>query len=438
MVDDTLFLNFKKGKAQGADIVPMSVSRLKLYKDDPYLFYLSYVEGHRQEATSALAFGASGHAAMEHFLASQDTDASMEAFERALTQELLQIKNPTYRINLKDPRNPRNKETVAAPLETLLDLGYNALYPVLEAMRLGISDSPFLAAQTRVKDIEITLGELADRNGFPTTEMVVRNQLTGKFEPGKVAEIAGIGMHGLVDAVCEWEDGSDIIIDHKFVTNCVSYYPPFRGNGPWQMYEPSYNPADDIQLDVYSYATGIMRAGFQFVTKFPQYVPPSGLVYPDWLPWEEWSRSSNRKALPSTVLNNHLDQAQYIGVWRPAEGDHDTLTGYTRQAIMGRTVSTIRSVVESITEGIILLQSGVDPIIAFPGGDPDEIARKSCPFCSFGSNGSSICRAERKPDEESKEAYLFALETREELCLSNADIMERRGVWKNAKTHTII
>jgi hypothetical protein len=36
------------------------------------------------------------------------------------------------------------------------------------------------------------------------------------------------------------------------------------------------------------------------------------------------------------------------------------------------------------------MKEGVEPKIAFPAGDPEEIAKKACPFCEFNETGTVL------------------------------------------------
>jgi hypothetical protein len=446
MTDDSLYLGYKKttGELQGVDKIALSVSTTKQFKEDPMKFYFRKVLKLKEPQSVALAFGSSAHEAVEEFYRlygrGDRVKASMAAFERSIRRNFSGVEDKTMRINPDDPMNPRGKVPVEVDVDDLLELARAVVEPVLNLLDVGGPYGILEAQRGKVLGVERTLGELARDAGYDYTTMLLYDPRARGGEGGmaKLATsvIGGVPFHGFVDLVAPWHDGTPVIIDHKFVASAVSYYPPRWAKNPhavdWTMYDPNYCPQTDLQLDVYSYATGIERAGFQFVTKNPQYTQRDGTLHPDWIDERAWLDMANPGAkLPSLVGASPSGDVHYAAVWRPAPQDHPSRPQmYTRQAIMGRTVSAVRAVAEAMTESLILYKAGVEPHIAFPGGDPGDIALKSCPYCAFGTErGGGQCTAVRTRETESAEAYRQAKIEREKLCQSNPDIMERRALW---------
>jgi len=216
------------------------------------------------------------------------------------------------RENPDDPMNPRNKVKREITQEEILWYAHDTLKDVLFMLHKSSDSSySFLKAQSgEMLGVEKTIGQLAQAAGNPTAEMNLFDPRIGYMKKMPVAVIAGVPFHGFVDAVGQWDDGSKVIIDHKFVGSAVTYYPPYWADKKgldiykfdWTMYDPSYPPESDPQLDVYAHTSGIARAGFQFITKKPQYVPKSGVLHPNWKDALSLSQKDIDKGVIPTVL----------------------------------------------------------------------------------------------------------------------------------------
>jgi hypothetical protein len=256
--------------------------------------------------------------------------------------------------------------------------------------------------------LEKPLGLLAERGGLPTSKM------RGK----PVAVVGGVPVKGFADLLGEHPAGGDLLLDHKTVSQVVKFYPTYSGR---KVYGISYRPGDSLQLDFYQGASGAERAGYQFFLKQPQY---DGRLSENWHDERRWEG----EGFPFGKQKNAEGEIRWVAVWRPcaldAKGAENTFPkARVRAAYQTRRAS------ETITEGLYLLEEGVEPEIAFPPGDPDEIARKACPYCHFNPEvGEGGCANPREETEASREEWRSAWETREELV--GEHFPDLRAEWK--------
>ena len=436
MLDDSLILGYKSGKLLGPNEVALSVSVAKMFAEDPMRYYLRKVRRLPDPPGIPLVWGSGGHAAVEALYSGGGSldvrvNRAMDAFSESVRKEIGRVENPVIRVNPNNPQLPFGKEEIKVDADFLIEKGEKELRPLLKMLAYGWDQYTPLTLQTEaVERVEQTLGKLARDGGMDYTSMRLWHPGKRSMLMQEVAIIAGVPYHGYVDAVLEWPDGTDMIIDHKFVGGMVPYY-PIKGERDWRRYEPNYDPASDIQLDIYSYATGIERAGFQFFCKRPQYVPSDGILHPGWVAehiWKEMDDVSGK--LPAAWALSPDGQFRYALVWRPAPQDHPSNpTDWTRQRIMPRVIDFVRTTAQQMTESFILWKAGVEPEIAFMAGHPDDIGKKSCPYCPWGPNGDGECPTPRFNTKTSLAAYKKAKQAREVLCQKNPEIMERRQLW---------
>lgn len=436
-VDDSLYLGWEDGKPQTADKKYLSVSAGKQIVEDPQKYYLQRIAKIKEPQSLPLLLGSAGHEALEEFFAAPEADnvveASIERYREYVDQNFGQVLAPTIRINPDDPKNPRDKEEIELSKEEVMQRGEYVLKPLFRIMQEGVDwFTPFRQMQ-KGGSVEHTLGSVAKRRGRPYTEVPVFNWKTKRREVSPVALIGGVPFHGFIDLICEWEDGSEFIIDHKLVSKVVSFYPPYSGNGPWTSYDPSYNVADSKQLDIYSYGTGIVRSGFQFLTKNPQYTRPDNTVHDDWVDEEDWLKASNPEGkypMAWAQFKEHPpEDLHYLMVWRPAPGDHPNPSiGTQMHEVMPRAVSFARQAAEYLTESLILLEKGAAPHVAFPAGNPKDISKKACPFCFYNERGDCPRPRDRK---NAQSEYQQDLASREKWCLRIPEIVERRALWRS-------
>lgn len=433
--DDSLYLGYssKKGLLTTKDTA-LSVSVAKLFDEDPLRFYLKKVLKLDEPQSLPLVFGSAGHAAIESFLGSAGTTEhrvkrAMEVFRTNLRGGFSRLENPTVRENPTDLTNPRGKIERAVTLAEVEERGRYLIEPFL--LMLGArwdAYTPWMLQADRQTGIEATLGQVAKERGMPTVEMMLYNPRVRRMRKMPAALIAGVPFHGFIDLTMNWTDGTPMIIDHKLVGDVISFY-PVGTSGARRSYGSSYDPANDIQLDVYSYATGITRAGFQYLCKRPQYVPATGILSPNWVEESAWNRLPDVSGkLPMAWAANDAGELRYLNVWRPAPQDHPSSPQeWTRPYREAATVSFVRRIAEELTESLILWQNGVEPEVAFPAGKPSKIYKKACPYCVWGPAGDGRCPTPRLT--KSDDPYWDARRERERLCQQNKDIMERRALW---------
>ncbi|RME26193.1 MAG: hypothetical protein D6800_06650 [Candidatus Zixiibacteriota bacterium] len=415
-LDDSLILHASKP----ADRSYLSVSALKLYAEDPYRFYLTRVLGLKEPSTTALVLGSALHEAMEVFFRTQSVRAAGEALCNYVASNFHTLDEPVIRVNVDQPHNPRDKSEVEVNAGTLAELGLEVLLPVLQWMESRPEEYEWVAAQASPPQaVERPLGQLSREAGLPYTIMSVYDHRKSRTSRLPVSVLAGVPFHGYVDAVLE-VNGSRMILDHKLVSSIVAYYP---ARGGWVSYGPRYDPAEDLQLDIYSAATGIYQAGFQFFSKFPQYFPPDKPLHSSWMDYRIWKNNPDPKFLP--YICAELDGfVRYVLVWRP-EIPFSSVANEIKQ----RAFNKIRDLSEQLTESFILLKDGVEPEIAFPPGNPADLHKKSCPFCVFRGDSCHVYM-DREDIGESYLLHSRLTEQREILCGSHPQIQERRALWK--------
>lgn len=447
LLDDSLVLGYNAttGNLLTAAETHMSVSTIKMYEEDPMRFYLKKVRRLKEAPTVSLVWGTAGHAAMEAFYrhgggVDERVHVALEAFRREIRASFGTVIQPTIRINPTDPTDARGKVEVAVTVDDVCEMGAAAFEPTLRMLAIGWDQyTPLMIQRQPVASIERLVGEVAAERGRPTVQMPVWDPRKRERVMAPLAVVGGVGFHGYIDAILPWPDGSPMIMDFKFTGNAVPFYSSWSGNGSRTAYAPSYDPHDDFQLDLYSYATGITRTGFQWFLKQPQYVPPSGILHPKWINEPDWKRLSIvRDELPAAWALSPDGQLRWLSVWRPAPEDHpsrpDTWTAPVR---MGHVIRTIRETTQAMTESFLLWKSGVEPVVAFPPGAPEDIASKSCPFCTWGPAGDGQCPQPWAKKSKENELHAQLLRRREVLCNKNKDILERRALWASMSTTSL-
>lgn len=443
LIDDSLYLswNKKENRPMCATESALSVSSMKAMKEDPHRWFLRKVVKLKEPNSTPLMFGNAVHTAFEDFqvmAGSERVKTGLEAMYAYIRENFSTIENPVVNVNPDDPSNPRGKQQIPITAEYLIQLGGYLMDPILRTIDSGWDRYSVIQTQSVVGgDVELTLGDLAKRHAYDYEMLRIFDSRDKVWKDLNTAVIHGVPVHGYVDFCGKWVDGTDVIIDHKCVGNVVPFYPSWKEGAPRTGYSPSYNPATDIQLDIYSYTTGIVRSGFQFVTKNPQYVPPSGVLYEDWMDENAWKEAEDVTGkLPMAWMRNQNNDLHYMSIVRPTPEDHPSKPmGFVRDRIAPRTVNYVRKVAEYLTESCILFQAGVDPSIAFPAGSPADIGKKSCPYCVWGPNSSQACPSPRlvgnaKEKKASNKSYELQNFEREKACLQNKDIIERRELWK--------
>ena len=428
-VDDSLYLSYSRrnNRPKGVDEAALSPSVASRYREDPHKFYLRKVRGLDEPFSMPLALGVAAHGAQEDFLRrryqkdrtqKQAVRAAAQTFRDALADNWGQLDNPTIKINTDQPENPRGREEMEISLGEQID----RIQPLLHGLWASIDglDYKLFEAQRDPQGLEISVGELAKDRGQPHAEIESYDPHSGEYGPMPVAVVGGVPVRGRIDCVGTWPDGRPGIIDHKCVSKVVPYYPV--GNS-WRSYEPSYNAASDLQLDVYSAGAGIERAGFQFMLRRPQYLPDNNVLHEDWYDERDW----RGRGLPGFFVNGE-DGLRYVGIWRPTEDD-GAQEPYRLEDVRHRAAARLRDVAEHMTESFLLHEDGVSPEIAFPAGDPEDIAKKACPYCHFGPEGIGRCAQPRDDTEASREDYREAIKRREEICQDHPEIVERREHW---------
>lgn len=430
MLDDSLILGRTKGgKYETSAEKALSVSSSKLFKEDPYLFYLTKIQREKEPEKYATSFGTACHEGVAAYLegtGSQEERIAkgLQAFRSEAAKVFPKIADPTDRYNVRDRRNGAGKQEVEITFEKFVEQGEELLSAALGMFASEWDAFSPIAAQGKGGiRTEIPLGVLAAERSMPTEEIRVFDARVSRWKTIPCAIIAGVGYHGYIDAVMEI-NGSPMIMDHKFVSHVVPFYSTRSG---WKGFTPSYNPLTDIQLDIYSYATGITRAGFQFFTRHPQYVPNNNVLQPEWIPENTWKSLGVIGTELPMAWAKMGDELRYVSIWRPDPSDHSSRpNAWTRPLIMGRTTRFVRAVAEGLTESLLLLKDGVDPSIAFPAGNPTELSKKSCPYCVF--NNGTMCPTPRDA-ANAEEQYRKTLQEREILCQQNKEILERRALW---------
>jgi hypothetical protein len=436
LIDDSLLLGWKKGTSSPIPATEqhLSVSTIKQFSEDPQKYYLRKVLKKKEPPSLPLAFGSAFHEGLEAFYAPGPNriDDAVDDFKAALTEwwpKLEQAGDVTDRFNQRQPARAGRKKNHPTSLDAQLEKGERLIRGICGVLDRGYDVSTPTRHMDQSGEIENALGELAADRGLPTDEMKIYDYNAGYMRDLPVAVIGGVPVHGFVDLVLTVPGWGEMIIDHKTVTHIVSYY------SDTSYFPPSYNARDDLQLDVYSVATGITRAGFQFITKQPQYVPRSGQLWPEWVREEQWHRMDRPTGyLPMAPMYDPNQDLRYCMVWRPDPDDHPAMDDtYRPMRRWGQTAYKLRRAAEKLTESLILYRDGVEPRIAFPAGDPSEIAKKACPFCHFNDNG--LC-AEPRDGARAAAEYKAALEERQDLIASNDDIQERRERW--TQTHNAL
>ena len=434
-LDDSLILALKNGARVTSKERAFSVSALKQYREDPMRYFIQRIQGVREPQTVPLVFGSATHAGFEAFYGADKrrAKAALKDFEAYLRANWDEIPAPTERYNDKTPHFANSKKDFPVTVEEMLEKGRRMLAPFLLMLDHGWEDytpTRLMKAITEMTGescgIERRVGDVARERGMPYAEMDHWCYKSGGMvENMNVAVVAGLPVHGYIDLIMDWEDGTPTIIDHKGVSHVVSFY------GPSRSFSPSYNPANDLQLDVYCSATNITRAGFQFVTKLPQYVPDSGILYEQWIDERAWKALPDAGfKLPMALTPGPDGEHHYIMVWRPAPQDHPTAPSiYTPENLLPRVFNDLRPIAEQITISCLLFESGVPPEIAFPAGNPDEIAAKSCPFCFFNEQG--LCKTPRTKSAASERSYKEAWAKRYALMQQHPEIQERIQLWQD-------
>lgn len=433
-LDDSLLLSYdrKRGKPKGTDHAALSPSQAKRFKEDPHIFYLKKIEGLDEPFSMPLALGIAVHEAMEEFLRHRymnknGLEGSIEETAEVFRSELkdawdkLPEDEKTVRVNPDDPTNPRDRET----FEVTLERQTNKLLWLIDGLCRSIDhiDYNIFKAQRNPHALEESVGTLAKERDLPHDTIESYDPHVGEYGDINVSLIAGVPVRGRADCIGQWPDGSLGIIDHKCVTKVIAFYPNFRGGRV--SYDPSYDPATDLQLDLYSAASGIPRAGFQFMLRQPQYLPDDNVLRDGWIEESEFKGNG----FP-TALVSRADGLRYVGIYRPTEEDGAD-PAWRLPGVRHRAGSRLRDIAERMTESMLLHQDGVEPEIAFPAGDPEEIAKKACPYCHF--NDTDDCRNPREANAESREQYRKQITKREEIASSLSPIQERREHWENLR-----
>lgn len=425
------------------------------------------VPAEKNPPTVPLARGSAIHIGMEAVYAGATTAEALEAYARSLRGAWPKIPDPRIKVNLDDPSQPAGKVAVKATLAQagradceqlkwifdMLRNGWDAYSPT-RALRAALDGA---AAMPR---IERELGEVARQEGMPyamaTAWDYEVNDGAGGWVDKPVGLVAGVMLQGRVDLEVDWVglaerpyDGihPTAIIDHKGVSNVV----PFWG---WRRtpFECSYDPVDSLQLDAYAAASGILRCGFQYVLKNPQFVPKSGRLQPHWLPEDEWravgdvtaAANGGTPLIPIAWASDAAGDLRYVCAWRPVQGDHGSIGAdcpdFSHATVYERAGRKLRRAAEALTEGVLLVQAGVAPEVAFPPGSPADIGRKACPSCHFRSvdtGGTGACRAPMELPKKNRDALaaihnkrraLLAAD-REAACLRTPAVLERRQEW---------
>lgn len=432
-LDDSLLLGWNSGPV-GPGESALSASTVKRVKEDPMKHYLKKVEGLDEPTNPYLAMGTAAHEAFEAFFDGASVDGALSEAQGSFRGVWEEVEDYTIRENTEDATNPRNKEEITLGRREAFGRVVGAIQPALELFNDPIDWAPYglLQAQRRGREdcrTEVSIGQLAAENGQGYAEPTIYDHSERAKVPKKTAVIAGVPVRGEADLVCDWPhaEGS-VLIDHKLLSRAVSYYPRRNGDGR-KSYPPSYNAKDSPQLDIYALATGIPRAGFQMILRYPQYVPPDNVLWEEWIEEEQWLGAERPGDLLPKEWVTFGDELRYVSVWRPQPEDHPSgPDSYTLRSIRPRTESLIRDVAEFLTEGFILLENGYEPSVAFPAGDPEEIARKACPFCHFNDTGA--CPAPRDTSNAEQEHEDQWAERK--LATENvSEIRERREHWEN-------
>ena len=200
---------------------------------------------------------------------------------------------------------------------------------------------------------------------------------------------------------------------------------------------PRIDPVTDLLLDLYTVATGVARVGYHVVCTLPQYVPPDGVLHPTWRAETDWQATAEaHQHLPMTMVRDTKGQARVVAVWRPAPSDHPSQPQhFTRAHVFARFARTLRMAAERITEGLLLLQDGVAPEVAFPPGRVEKIGRKVCPFCPY---AHAVCFVTQQYETAEERAELETTaterrETRAKLCAEHTAIAERHTLWADVR-----
>jgi hypothetical protein len=425
MTDDSLYMGYRNGSPQDTSDAALSPSTAKLFREDPQKYYLRKIKRIDEPKSVPLVVGGAAHNALETFLAWRHdgfevaADKGLDALRDNTLSQWGEVEEQCVKVNPDNPANPRGREKIELTAEEM----FERLSGIFYGAFANIEDfgSPVYEAQRNYDSLERGVGHLAKERGEPTAQIVSYDPETEDYGPMPVGVIGGVPIRGRIDCVGNWPDGSKAIIDHKCVSKVVPWYP--YGN-TWKSFDPSYDPADSLQLDMYAYATGIPRAGFQFITRRPQHDPHGQKLHPDWTDDRDWDGTG----LPAVFAERDQD-LHYVSVWRPQPDDHDSRPDdYTLQAIEDRVHDRVRATAEALTESVILLDEGTDPTIAFPAGDPEVIGTKACPYCFYQEEGH--CEVPRDTDGAEQD-YREAVEKREEACRSSDAIMGRRKDWSD-------
>lgn len=438
MIDDSLYLGFDEGRPLTSREAALSVSTCKTFLSCPHKYYLQKVLGLEEPPSVAQVQGQAFHAGLEAYdaAAGDPVQAAVEAFRASLAEGWPRLEAPpAVRVNPQDPSQPKGKEERPVTLEELQEHGAELLTGVLSRLEEAAAPYTPLRVDRRTAATEVPLGKIAQERGRPHAVQELFDRRSGARRALPVALIGGVPLHGYVDRLAAWPDGSPFLVDHKAVGTVVPFWGEER-----RRFEPSYDPATDLQLDVYSVATGIPRVGFQYLPKFPQYVPPDGRLHPDWLPEPEW-RTLERvdTELPMAWARDAEGYARWVLVWRPAPEDHPSHPqAYRGAALYARCARPLRLAAERITEGLILLGKGVAPELAFPPGRPRRIGRRACPYCAFAGEACRHPQSYRDLSERDRlEAEADARRAaREALCEEDPAIVERRRLWSADAWHT--
>lgn len=435
-VDDSLLLSYDRREKKPKPVAraALSPSSAGRYAEDPHRFYLKKVRGLDEPFTMPLVLGIAVHEAQETFLREryvhgkthkQAARVGADKVRTVLAQEWRNLEDQTVRVNPDRPESPRGREE----LEVSLDRQQEKMENLLHGLWASIDqlDYSLFQAQRNPQALEKSVGRLAVERGQPNHEIESYDPVAEEYGPMPTALVAGVPVRGRVDCVGTWPDGSKGIIDHKCVSKVVPYY-PIRGQTQWRGYDPNYDAATDLQLDVYSAGAGIARAGFQFMLRRPQYMPGDNVLYEDWYDERDWQG----EGMPGLFVNDGHGDLRYIGVWRGTEDDGAS-DPYKISSIRTRAGARLRDIGEHMTESFLLLKDGVAPEVAFPAGNPDEIAQKACPYCHFGPEETGRCPSPREDTSESKDDFLQTVERREEICTSHPLITERRERWEELR-----
>ena len=442
-VDESLLLSYSPSKSEpkGTGKAALSASTCRRFAEDPHKFYLEKVEGLKEPPSIPLAVGIGVHEAMEEFLERYGGSSLKEAGKAAfrelrdgLSVKWDEVKDKTVRINREDPTNPRNREEIAVEYDDMAEWLDAVLWGLFESVESEVGEYKLLQAQKDLDAAEKPVGKMAREAGLPSSTIYSYDPARGKRRDMPVAVIAGVPVRGRADAICNWPGGGQVVIDHKCTSKVVPYYPPYSGGGGWKMYEPSDDAQDSLQLDLYSAASGIGRAAFQFLLRRPQH-EPAGRLHPDWIDERVWRENESADGLPAMLLRRDRG-LRYVGVWRPQPDDHASATGeFTAKEARKRAGRKLRSVAERMTESFILLQDGTDPKVAFPPGTPEAIGKKACPYCHYNTETGDCKvpmdysgRSEKRDKAQSRRRLV---EKREERCQEHARVQELRRMWEN-------